>query len=143
MIIEYYTDIEEGMSEYKISFVDPLKEQVAKMNKIQAEIAEAAYLKNNPVIHVCQAIQKYVETFEAQLDEEHEVGVRLASFGGVVVFHAERIGFSAPNVITFYGITEEGEKLQLIQHVSQLNFLLRSVKKMEEKPRRIGFIWEE
>ena len=92
---------------------------------------------------VCQAIKKYVEDFEAQLDEEHEVGVRLASFGGVVLFHAERIGFSTPNVISFYGLTEEGEKVQLIQHVSQLNFLLKAVKKMEEKPRRIGFIWEE
>ncbi len=129
------------MTNYKISIANPFEKQMEEMNELQAEIAAAAYLRNNPVIQVCQAIQKYVETFEANLDEEHEVAVRLASFGGVVMFHAEQIGFSTPNVITFYGTTEEGERLQLIQHVSQLSFLLRSVKKLEEKPKRIGFIW--
>lgn len=116
---------------------------LAQMNEIQDQIAEQAHLRNNPVIQVCEAIKNYVEEFERELDEEHEVGVRLASFGGVVVFHAEQIGFSKPNVITFYGVTEEGEKIQLIQHVSQLNFLLKAVKKREQKANRIGFLWSE
>jgi len=110
------------------------------MNRIQNQLAEEARLRNNPVIQVCEAIKEYVENFERELDDEHEVGVRLASFGGVILFHAQQIGFSAPNVITFYGVTEDGEKLQLIQHVSQLNFLLKAVKKREEKATRIGFI---
>lgn len=105
------------------------------------QIAEDAHLRNNPVIQVCKAIKDYVETFEGDLDEEHEVGIRLASFGGVVVFHAQKSGFSKPNVITFYGATEDGEKVQLIQHVSQLSFLLKAVKKQEKKPDRIGFLW--
>ena len=74
------------------------------------------------------------------LDDEHEIGVRLASFGGVVLFHAQQICFTKPNVITFFGVTEEGEKVQLIQHVIQLSFLLKAVKKRDEKPNRIGFI---
>jgi len=123
------------------SLFSPFKKQMEEINEIQAQIAETAHLRNNPVIEVCQAIREYVENFEAQLDEEHEVGVRLASFGGVVLFHAEKIGFSTPNVISFYGVTEEGDKVQLIQHVSQLNFLLKAVKKIEENPRRIGFMW--
>lgn len=105
------------------------------------QIAEDAHIRNNPVIQVCKAIRDYVEAFERDLDEEHEIGIRLASFGGVVVFHAQQIGFSMPNVITFYGVTEDGEKVQLIQHVSQLSFLLKAVKKQEEKPKRIGFLW--
>lgn len=107
-----------------------------------AQLQHQAHLRNNPVIEVCQAIQSYVEKFESGLDEEQEVGIRLASFGGIVLFHAEKIGFSAPNVVTFYGVTGEGEKVQLIQHVSQLNFLLKAVKKLEEKANRIGFIWD-
>lgn len=113
-----------------------------QMNYINEEIAEAAYQKNNPVIKICNAIKDYVESFEAELDDEHEVGVRLASFGSVLIFHAEKIGFSRPNLITFYGVTEEGDRVQLIQHVSQLNFLLRAVKRQENKPRRIGFLWD-
>jgi len=104
------------------------------------QITEQAHRRNNPVVEVCETLKRYVEEFEHTLDEEHEVGVRLASFGGVVLFHAQQIGFSKPNVITFYGVTEEGDKVQLIQHVSQLNFLLKSVKKREEKANRIGFL---
>lgn len=118
-----------------------ISSSLARMEEAQNQIAEAAHLRNNPVIEVCQAIKNYVETFESELDEEHEIGIRLASFGGVVIFHAEQIGFSKPNVITFYGITEEGDKVQLIQHVSQLSLLLKAVKKREEKPNRIGFLW--
>ncbi len=120
-----------------------LSESLARMEEAQNQLAEAAHLRNNPVIEVCQAIQAYIEAFENGLDDEHEIGIRLASFGGVVVFHAEKIGFFKPNVITFYGITDEGEKVQLIQHVSQLNFLLKAVKKLEDKPCRIGFVWPE
>ena len=104
------------------------------------QITESVHLRNNPVIEVCNAIKDYVQRFESDLDEEHEVGVRLASFGGIVVFHAQTIGFSAPNVITFTGVTDQDEKVQLIQHVSQLNFLLKTVKKRAEKATRIGFI---
>ncbi len=126
----------------QFNFLDPLEKDV-EMNKIQTEAARADHLKNNPAIPAYQAIQKYVEKFEAQLDNEHEVGVALAFFGGNVFFHAEKIECSPSNIITFYGTTVEGEKLQLIQHVSQLNFLLKKAKKTEEKARRIGFIWEE
>jgi len=116
---------------------------LAKIAEVDNQLAEAAHLRNNPVIEICQAIQKYIEAFENELDNEHEIGIRLASFGGVVIFHAEQIGFSKPNVITFYGITDEGEKVQLIQHVSQLSFLLKAVKKREDKPYRIGFVWPD
>jgi methylmalonyl-CoA mutase cobalamin-binding subunit len=123
--------------------VSPIAASMEKLNRIQEEIAEEAHQRNNPVIRVCAAIKEYVQDFEKDLDAEHEVGVRLVSFGGAVAFHAEQIGFRAPNVITFYGTTAEGEKVQLIQHVSQLSFLLKSVKKLDETPRRIGFLWDE
>jgi len=101
---------------------------------------EQNHLRNNPVIQVCKAIRDYVEAFERSLDSDHEVGIRLASFSGVA-FHAQQIGFSMPNVITFSGNTEDGEKVQLIQHVSQTSFLLKAVRKQAEKPTRIGFLW--
>lgn len=120
---------------------DLFSSALAKNLDVMSRITEDAHLRNNPVIQVCNAIQDYVETFEHELDEEHEIGIRLASFGGIVAFHAQQIGFSKPNVITFYGITDEGERVQLIQHVSQLSFLLKAVKKQKEKPNRIGFLW--
>ena len=116
-----------------------MNDHFTTQNKIFKQISEDAHLKNNPVIDVCQAIKDYIIDFERELDNEHEIGIRLASFGGVIIFHADKIGFSKPNVITFYGVTDDGEKVQLIQHVSQLNFLLRAVRKREETAKRIGF----
>ncbi len=126
----------------QFNFLDPLEKDV-EMNKIEEEAARADHLKTDPAIQAYQAIQKYVEKFEAQLDNEHEVGVALAFFGGNVFFHAEKMESSASSIITFYGTTEEGEKIQLIQHVSQLNLLLKRAKKMDDKARRIVFIREE
>ena len=81
-----------------------------------------------------------LETFEAGLDPDHEVALRIASFGGVVTFHAETIGFAKPDLITFIGVTPEGDRVQLVQHFTQLSFLLKAVKKTQAEARRIGFI---
>lgn len=97
---------------------------------------------NNPVLDVADALQQYISDFQAGLDPEHEIGVQLASFGGVIFFHAEKISFYKPNVISFEGVTGDGERVQLVQHVSQLNFLLKAARKQGEKPRRIGFVLE-
>lgn len=111
-----------------------------RINDSMDEIRRLEHRRNNPVMDICVAIEKYVVDFESALDSNHEVGVRLASFGGVILFHVEQIGFSKPNIITFYGSTPEGERVQLVQHSSQLNFLLKAVEKRQEQPNRIGFI---
>lgn len=59
--------------------------------------------------------------------------------GGVL--QIEGVGFFDPDLVTFYGRDEDGLKTQMIQHVSQLNVILRAVPKESpsEPPRRIGF----
>lgn len=85
-------------------------------------------------------LMEYIKDFEEGLDDEHEVGARLVSFGQAVVFHIQRLGFYGPDIITFYGTDEQGQALQLIQNVSQLSVLLMAMKKQADKPRRIGFL---
>ena len=114
-----------------------LNEQFAEHSR---QVAKDQFHRDNPVILIGESIRKYVQEFEARLDAEHEVGVRLVSFGNVVVFHAEQIEFSRPHLVTFSGTTPEGEHVQLIQHVSQLSFLLKAVPKLGKEPRRIGFV---
>lgn len=104
-----------------------------------AAIEAQTQRKNNPVIQVAENVRKYIEDFERGLDTEHEVGLRIASFGGVVFFHAEAIGFARPDLVTFIGTTDEGDRVQLVQHYSQLSFLLKAVKKQQPEARRIGF----
>lgn len=89
-----------------------------------------------------ERLGEYIKAFENDLDDEHEIGARLVSFGQSVTFHIENMGYWGPDIINFYGVNTDGEKVQLIQHISQLSVLLVAMKKLGEKPRRIGFQWD-
>ncbi len=82
----------------------------------------------------------FIQNFEAKLDNTHEMAMGFAG-GAAGVLRIEGVGFVDPDILTFYGRDEDGLKTQLIQHVSQLSFILRAVPKErpEGPPRRIGF----
>ena len=82
----------------------------------------------------------YIKNFETQLDNEHEVAMGFTG-GDAGVLRIEGIGYFDPDVVTFYGRDEDNARTQLIQHVSQLNVMLRALPKAPEieEPRRIGF----
>lgn len=87
-----------------------------------------------------EVISKRIKEFEDSLDNNHEVVVKLASFGQSITMQVTDIGYSNPSTLVFYGYVET-QQATLIQHMSQLNFLLLSVPKHdpEKPPRRIGF----
>lgn len=82
----------------------------------------------------------YIQNFEEQLDNEHEVAMGFTG-GDAGVLKIEGMGFFDPDIVTFYGSDAGGGKTQLVQHVSQLNVMLRALpKEVEaEEPNRIGF----
>ena len=82
----------------------------------------------------------YIQNFEQQLDSEHEVAMGFAG-GDAGVLKIEGMGYFDPDIVTFYGSDASGIKTQLIQHVSQLNVLLRALPKVNEEvpATRIGF----
>lgn len=82
----------------------------------------------------------YIQNFEAQLDADEEVAMGFTG-GQAGVIAIEGVGFFDPDIVTFYGRDEDGLRTQIIQHVSQMNVVLRAVPKEqpEEPPRRIGF----
>ncbi|EDZ47819.1 DUF6173 family protein [Leisingera daeponensis] len=82
----------------------------------------------------------YIQNFEKQLDAEHEVAMGFAG-GNAGVLRIEGMGYFDPDIITFYGSEGSGSRTQLVQHVSQLNVMLRAVPKarQEEPATRIGF----
>jgi hypothetical protein len=96
-----------------------------------------------PAEEAFDALGRYVKEFEAALDQDHEIGARLVSFGQTVKFHIERIDFTGRDIVTFYGVNEDNERVQLIQNVSQLSVLLVAMTKTGDKARRIGFIWDD
>jgi len=82
----------------------------------------------------------YIQNFEKQLDSAHEVAMGFTG-GDAGVLRIEGIGYFDPDIVTFYGSDMTGIKTQLVQHVSQLNVMLRALPRPpEEGPAtRIGF----
>lgn len=82
----------------------------------------------------------YIRNFEEQLDGSHEVAMGFVG-GDAGVLRIEGMGYFDPDIVTFYGSDGGGARTQLVQHVSQLNVMLRALPKpVEDKPaNRIGF----
>lgn len=96
--------------------------------------------QKSPAQWAYERIILYIQNFEKQLDNEHEVGMGLAG-GGTGVIKIEGLGYYDPDIVTYYGTNELGAKTQLIQHVSQLNVMLMASPKHidQAEPNRIGF----
>ena len=82
----------------------------------------------------------YIQNFEKMLDNEHEIAMGFAGDSSGVI-RIEGMGYFDPDIVTFYGTDGGGARTQLVQHVTQLNVLLRAIPKPQEaeEPRRIGF----
>lgn len=86
-----------------------------------------------------ELLKNYIEEYQASLDNEHEIALLLANFGQKITMQVHEIGYEKPVLLVFKG-NVNGRYSTLIQHVNQLNFLITSVEKSPEQPRRqIGF----
>ena len=96
--------------------------------------------KKSPAQWAYERIILYIQNFEKQLDNDHEVGMGFTG-GGAGVIKIEGLGYFDPDIVTYYGRNEAGAKTQLVQHVSQLNVtLVASPKHIDQpEPKRIGF----
>jgi len=101
-----------------------------------------AIAKDNLASAFCERLNEYCRQFDKQLDAEHEIGARLVSYGQALTIYVDDLGYWNPSLIHFYGVTEDGKTpVQLVQHVSQISFLLVALpKKDPDKPRQpFGF----
>ncbi len=82
----------------------------------------------------------YIQNFEKTLDNDEEAAMGFTG-GDAGVMRIEGMGFFDPDIVTFYGSDPAGTKVQMIQHVTQMNVMLRAVPKdvEQDEPRRIGF----
>lgn len=109
---------------------------------LPAKVAERSPEQKSPAEWAYERLVLYIQKFEETLDADHEVGMGFAgSEAGML--HIQGMGFFAPDMITFYGADPSGAKTQLVQHVSQLNVMLKAAPKIHEEPARIGFQMRE
>lgn len=103
-------------------------------------VAKTPVQQKSPAQWAYERIILYIQKFEETLDNEHEAAMGFTG-GDAGVMRIEGMGYFDPDIVTFYGSDPAGTKTQLIQHVTQLNVMLRALPKSvkEEAPQRIGF----
>lgn len=112
----------------------PRSASPSKRGRAAVELGYASVLWAN--------LRVQLEEFQAELNEEAEVGALLASFGREVVITVLHVGYHNPSFFVFDGEDlRTGERVRLIQHTSQVSLLLRAVAKPAKiaRGRRIGF----
>ncbi|MCF3595969.1 DUF6173 family protein [Rhodobacteraceae bacterium LMO-12] len=113
---------------------------VTPCTDVPEKVRQKSVDQKSPAEWAYERLILYIQNFEEQLDNEHEVAMGFAG-GNAGVIRIEGMGFFDPDIVTFYGSDDNGIKTQLIEHVSQLSVILRALPKEipAEAPRRIGF----
>lgn len=124
----------------KAVHTDPKSAPCAETTPLPEAVARKAVADKSPSEWAYERVILYLKTFEEQLDADHEVAMAFVG-GDAGVIRIEGVGHFAPDLITFYGSDAAGLKTQLVQHVSQLNMMLRAMPKPVDapEPNRIGF----
>ncbi len=119
---------------------DPTAMPTAEQEPLPAALSRQPIEEKSEAQWAYERLILYIRNFESQLEAEDEVAMGFAG-GDAGVLRIEGLGYFDPDLITFYGRDEDGVKTQLVQHVTQLNVLLRAVPRAEpeEPARRIGF----
>jgi hypothetical protein len=112
---------------------------VSDAEALLGPVAAAPPPPQGPAASAYHRLVTYIRNFESQLDADQEIAMGFAG-SDAGVLRIEGLGYYDPDLITLYGRDEDGNKTQLIQHITQLSVLLRAVPKPSEKPaHRIGF----
>ena len=110
--------------------------------KDHAPPVPAAVAKQKPRSAAEWAYQRlilYLKAFEESLEDGEEAALGFTG-GPDGVLRIRGLGFHAPDLVTFTGVDRGGARVQLIQHVTQLNVALRAVPRTRtDPPARIGF----
>lgn len=111
-----------------------------KDQKLPKAVTDTPVSKKSPAQWAYERVVLYLKNFEEQLDGDHEVAIGFVG-ANASVLRIEGMGYFDPDIVTFYGSDPSGGRTQLVQHVSQLNVMLRTLPKaVEQEPAvRIGF----
>ena len=107
---------------------------------VPGNVADQPIEQKSPAQWAYERLILYIKNFEERLAGDQEVAMGFTDTGAGIL-KIEGIGFFDPDIVTFYGTDGGGARAQLVQHVTQLNVMLRAVPKPQEvdAPRRIGF----
>ncbi len=128
------------MPKVKEVHTDPNEVEATKAAPLPEDVGDAPVEHKSPAQWAYERLVLYIKNFEERLAGDEEVAMGFTDTGAGIL-KIEGIGFFDPDIVTFYGVDGAGARAQLVQHVTQLNVMLRAVPKPQEvdAPRRIGF----
>lgn len=107
---------------------------------LPAALSGVPLSRKSPAQWAYERVILYIRDFESDLDVTHEIAM---GFTGAAagVMRIDGVGYYDPDIVTFTGLDGDGNKTQMIQHVSQLNVVLKALPRPDPdaQPRRIGF----
>ncbi len=115
--------------------------QKSSVNK--QKMVNAATIQEGSIAQiVAENLYQEIINYQANLSETEDVAMMVVKFNESITILVDSIGYIGYNLVRFGGKDSSGRPLELIQHVSQLNFLLTVVPKpVPEVPKRkIGFV---
>lgn len=127
----------------------PMQLTLTALNAIQKSNSDKQKMVNAAVIQegstaqiVAENLYQEILNYQANLSNIEDVAMSIVKFNESITLLVDSIGYIGYNLVRFGGKDSSGKPLELIQHVSQLNFLLMVVPKPEpEVPKRkIGFV---
>lgn len=125
----------------RVVHCDPEAPASTEQKPLPDAVARKPYAEKSPAKWAYERVILYIKNFEEQLDATQEIAIGFTDGGSAGVLRIEGLGYFDPDIITFYGKDGAGLRTQLVQHVSQLNVMLRALPKITDapEPRRIGF----
>ena len=93
----------------------------------------------NSAKYALECLTEEIDKFQEVLSNTHEVGMAVVG-GPVGLFvHIRRFYSRGNDKLVFEGFDGQGNPTKLIQHLTQLNIILVSVPKLDDKSYRMGF----
>ena len=115
-------------------------------NEQKAESLEQIkqYYSLNSAENICRAICDVIRNHQSNLPDGQDIAIK-ASYGGIQsTILVESICCIGSTLIVFVGKDIDGNLVELIQHIHQLNFLLTFVNTNSQEPKRsIGFVTQQ
>lgn len=116
---------------------------IQKSNISKQKMINAATIQEGSTAQiVAENLHQEILNYQSNLSDEEDVAISIVQFNQTTTILVDSIGYIGYNLVRFGGKDNSGKPLELIQHISQLNFLLTVVQKPEpEVPKRqIGFV---
>ena len=123
-----------------LGYADPDAPASAEQKPLPDSVCAKPTEEKSPAEWAYERLILYIQNFEEQLDPDQEIAMGMTD-GGAGLLRIEGMGFFAPDIVSFYGRDMQGARMQLVQHVTQLNVTLRALPKPkgEQEAQRIGF----